>query len=76
MIVWLLPEKVFKNSSTQYSCYVMESRVTTGSIHSPSMPEKEVNWKENTVRKIAKRQQIWKSTHAQIPILAKLYSIV
>ena len=40
------------------------------------MPEKEVNWKENTVGKIAKRQQIWKFTYNQIPILAKFYSIV
>ena len=40
------------------------------------MPEKEANWKENTVGKIAKRQQIWKFTYNQIPILAKFYSIV
>ena len=55
--------------------YVMESRASsycTRNIHRPFTPEKEVYRKENTVRKIAKRRQIRKSTHAQIPILAKL----
>ena len=35
----------------------------TRNIHRPSTPEKEVNWKENTTRKIAKRRKIatdWK----------------
>ena len=40
------------------------------------MPEKEVNWKENIVGKIAKRQQIWKFTYNQILISAKFYSIM
>ena len=59
----------------------MESRVSSnrsGNIHRPSTPEKEVNQKKkkNTVgKKIAKRRQIRKSTHAQTPILAKFYSI-
>ena len=55
--------------------YVMESRASsycTRNIHRPFTPEKEVNRKENTVGKIAKRRQIRKSTRAQIPILAKL----
>ena len=57
------------------SFYVMESRASsycTRNIHRPFTPEKEVNRKENTVGKIAKRRQIRKSTRAQIPILAKL----
>ena len=56
----------------------MEARVSsncTSNIHKPSTPEKEINPKKKTVRKIAKRRQIRKSTHAQIPILAKIYSI-
>ena len=43
------------------SIYVMESRVSsncTRNIHGPSAPEKEVNRKENTPEKIAKRGQI------------------
>ena len=36
--------------------------------------KKDDNHKENTVGKIAKRRQIRKSTHAQIPILARFYS--
>ena len=50
-----------------YSCaknnYVMESWVSsncTRNIHGPCTPEKEVNRKENTMGKIAKRQQIAK----------------
>ena len=38
--------------------------------------KKDDNHKENTVGKIAKRRQIRKSTHAQIPILARFYSIM
>ena len=38
-------------------------------------PVMEVNGKENTVGKIARRWQIKKSTHAQIVILAKFYTI-
>ena len=56
----------------------MESWVSsncTRNIHWPSRPEREVNRKENTVGKIAKRRQIRKSTHALIPILAKFNSI-
>ena len=56
----------------------MESTVSsnyTRNIHRPSTPEKEVNRKENTVDKITKGRQIRKSTHAQMPILAKFYSI-
>ena len=67
-----------KNSSTQYSFYVMESRVSsdcTCSNHRPSTPEKEVYWKDNTVEKIAGRRKIGKSTHAQVPILARFFSI-
>ena len=63
------------NSLTQCGFYVMESTVSsnyTRNIHRPSTPEKEVNRKENTVNKIAKGRQIRKSTHAQIPILAKV----
>ena len=47
-------ERCVKNSLTQYSFYVMESRVSsdcTHNIHRPSTPEKEVNRKENTVGK-------------------------
>ena len=43
------------------SIYVMESRVSsncTRNIHGPSAPEKEVNRKEDTPEKIAKRRQI------------------
>ena len=56
----------------------MKSRVSSNcphNIHKPSTPEIEVNPKENTVGKIAKRRQILRSTHAQIPILAKIYSV-
>ena len=56
----------------------MECRISsncTRNIHRPSTTKKEVNRKENTVGKIAKRRQIRKSTHAQIPILARFYSI-
>ena len=41
---------MFKTVFTQYSFYVMESRVSsncTHNIHRPSMPEEEVNRKEN-----------------------------
>ena len=47
-----------------------------GVIHRPSAPEKEVNQKENTLGKIAKRrqmmQQILKFTYTQI--MVKFYS--
>ena len=46
----------------------MESRVSnncTRNIFKHSTPEKEVNWKENTVGKIVKRRQV----------LVKFYSI-
>ena len=50
--------------------------VSHNNIHRPSAPEKEVNQKENTLGKIAKRrqmmQQILKFTYTQI--LVKLYS--
>ena len=49
-------KRCVKNSSTQYSFHVTESRVSsncTRSSHRPSTPEKEVNWKGNTVGKIA-----------------------
>ena len=52
----------------------MESRVSSNStrnIYRPSTPEKEVNRKENTMGKIARRWQIRKFTHSQIYILAK-----
>ena len=58
-----------KNSSTQYSFYVMESGVSRNcfrNIHRPSTLEKEVNRKGNTVGKIARRRKIRKFTHAQI----------
>ena len=45
-----------KNSYTQYSFYVMESKVSsnyTRNIHRRSTAEKEINRKENTVGKIA-----------------------
>ena len=38
--------------------------------------KKEVNQKENTVEKIAKRRQIRKSTYAQTPISAKFHCIL
>ena len=66
------------NILKQYSFCVMESRVSsncTCNIHRPSTPEKEVNRKENTVGKIAKRRQIRKFTHAHILILTKFYYI-
>ena len=47
----------------------MESRVSsncTRNISEPFTPEYEVNRKENTVEKIAKRRQIRKFTNAQI----------
>ena len=56
----------------------MESSVSsscTRNIHWPSTAEKEVNRKENTVWKIAKRRQSLKFTPAQTSILAKFYSI-
>ena len=62
------------------SIYVMESRVSsncTRNIHGPSAPEKEVNRKEDTPGKIAKRRQIatdLKFTHTQIQILVKFHS--
>ena len=58
-----------KNSSTQYSFYVMESGVSRNcfrNIHRPSTLEKEVNRKGNTVGKIDRRRKIRKFTHAQI----------
>ena len=58
-----------KNSSTQYSFYVMESGVSRNcfrNIHRPSTLEKEVNRKGNTVGKIARRRKIRKFTHAQM----------
>ena len=57
----------------------MESRVSskfTCNIHRPFTPEKEVKQKENTVGKIAQRQQSGKFMHTQIQILAKFYSIM
>ena len=59
-------KRYVKNSLTQPSFYVMESRVSsncTRNIHRPSAPEKEVNWKENTAGKIAKmlRYRSWRS---------------
>ena len=73
-------ERCVKNSLTQYSFYVMESRVSsncTRNVHRLSTPEKEVNRKENTVGKISQisGRQIRKSALAQIPIVAKFYSI-
>ena len=58
----------------------MESRVSsncTRNINRLSTPEKEVNRKENTVGKISQisGRQIRKSALAQIPIVAKFYSI-
>ena len=47
IVIW---KGVFKTVFTQYSFYVIESRVSsncTYNIHRPSMPEKEVNQKEN-----------------------------
>ena len=51
-------KRYVKNSLTQRSFYVTKSWVSsncTRNIHRPSTPEKEVNWKENTAGKIAKR---------------------
>ena len=77
-----LPLNSLPRYLTQFSFYVMESRVSrncTRYIHRPSTPGKEVNWKENTVGKIAKRRQLprhlRKFTLAQILILVKFYSI-
>ena len=50
-----------KNSLTQYSFYVKESKLSsrcTRNIHRPSRPEKEANRKENTVQKITKRRHM------------------
>ena len=66
-----------KNSLTQYSFNVLESQVSsncTRNTHRPSTPEKEVNRKENTVGKIAKRRLIATDSN-QMQILAKFYSI-
>ena len=60
-------KRCVKNTLTLYSFYVIKSRVSRNfyrNIHRPFTPEKEVNRKENTVGKIAKRLQIRKSTHA------------
>ena len=77
-----LPLNSLPRYLTQFSFYVMESRVSrncTRNIHRPSTPGKEVNWKENAVGKIAKRRQlprhIRKFTLVQILILVKFYSI-
>lgn len=62
-------KRCVKNSSTKFSFYEMESRVSsncTRNISEPFTPEYEVNRKENTVGKIAKRRQIRKFTNAQI----------
>ena len=69
-MTWLLFEMVCSYSLIQYSFYVMESRVGLLRL------KKDDNHKENTVGKIAKWRQIRKSTHAQIPILARFYSIM
>ena len=57
----------------------MDSRVSsncTRNIHRLATPEKEVNRKENTVGKISKLAgDRFVSTRAQIPIVAKFYSI-
>ena len=53
-------KRCVKNSFTQYSFYLMESRVSnkcTRNIYRPFTPEKEVNRKENSLGKIAKRRQ-------------------
>ena len=55
---------------------MVESKVSsnrTRNIHRPSTPEKEVNQRENTVGKIAKRRQIRKFTHAPIGIFRARY---
>ena len=63
------------------SFYVMESWVSsncTSNIYRPSTPEKEVNRKEDTVGKIAKRRQIVTDSKVYaswIQILARFYSI-
>ena len=62
-------KRCVKSSSTKYSFYEMESRVSsncTRNISEPFTPEYEVNRKENTVGKIAKQRQIRKFTNAQI----------
>ena len=71
-------KRCLKNSLTQYSFYMIESRASssyTRNIRRPSTPEEEVNQKEYTVGKIAERQQSRKSTHAQIPSVARFYPI-
>ena len=60
-------KRCVKNTLTLYSFYVIKSRVSRNfyrNIHKPSTPEKEVNRKENTVGKIAKRLQIRKYVYA------------
>ena len=63
------------------SFYVMESRVSSNcnrNIYRRSTPEEEVNRKEDTLRKIAKGQQIATDSNvyaSQIQILARCYSI-
>ena len=79
---FFLPLNSLPRYLTQFSFYVMESRVSrncTRNIPRPSTPGKEVNWNENTVGTIAKRRQlprrIRKFTLTQIFILVKFYSI-
>ena len=63
------------------SFYVMDSRVSsncTRNIYRRSTPEEEVNRKEDTLGKIAKRRQIATNSNvyaSQIQILARFYSI-
>ena len=65
IITW---KGVLKTVQHNTVLFVMESRSNcTCNIHKLSS-EKEVNWKENTVGKIARRRQIQKSTHDQILI--------
>ena len=67
-------KRYVKNSLTQRSFYVTKSWVSsncTRNIHRPSTPEKEVNWKENTAGKIAKRRQI--ATDSKVYACSDIY---
>ena len=66
-------KRCVKNGSTQYSFYVMESRVSndcTFNIHRPSTPEK-----RGQPERKHRGKDCQKSTYAQTPISAKFHSI-
>ena len=69
MICYL--KRCVRNSFTHKIFYVMEFRVSStapAKFHMSFSPKKEVNRKENTVGKIAKRWLIQKATHTLVTI--------